>query len=164
MKIEALSSGDTIYSALQHHEQDIYLLLDGARFEDIYAFLYHMEDQPEYVPVYRGSYYESVMEGGPCLVKTSDQGALLSWYIEEGANEKKGLLLVSELHMKELAGHFQQFLEARLPDKEVVLFRFYDPYVFHALAPFSSKQGLAHLLNPLLQVFWEKDATFYKLS
>lgn len=164
MKVAAVSSVDTIYSALQRHEHNVYLLLDGARFDDIFAFLYKTDSHPEYIPLYRGTYYESVMEGGPCLVKAPLKGNLLSWYIEEGAKEMKGLLLSSELPLQELAKHFQQFLEVRIQNKEVVLFRFYDPCVFHALAPFPNKQPIVQLLKPLQQVFWEKDATFYQLS
>jgi len=164
MKVEAVSSGDNIYTALQQHEQNVYLLLDGARFDDIFAFIYKIDSHHEYVPLYRGTYYESVMEGGPFLVKTHVHGSLLSWYIEEGAKEMKGLLMSSELPLQELAKHFQQFLEVRTPNQEVMPVRIYDPCFFHALTPFYNKQPLVQLLKPLQQVFWAKDETIYQLS
>jgi len=163
MKLEALDPEEKITRVLQQFsEHDGYLLLDGARFEDIYAFLYKNYNHPTYIALYKGTYFESTMEGGPFLVQLQGQNdKLLSWYTESGDDAMKGLLLVSQLNLQDLAGHFHQFLKARRPNNEIVLFRFYDPDTFQALVPLRDK--LANLLKPLPHVFWKKNSTLCQL-
>ena len=163
MKFEALNPEEKITRVLQQYgEHDAYILLDGARFEDIYPFLYKNYDHPAYIALYKGTYFESTMEGGPFLVQLQGQDdKLLSWYTENGDDAKKGLLLVSQLNLQDLADHFHEFLKARRPNNEIVLFRFYDPDILHALAPLHDK--IANLLKPLLHVFWKKDAPLCQL-
>ena len=142
------------YAAPQH----AYLLMDGARFENIYAFLYEQEEQPEYFPLYRNTYYESAMEVSPCLVRLSHSGTkLVPWFDTEGAQALKAMAVVSDMSLKQLGEHFQQFLEAKLPTMEVALFRFYDPVIFDAIAPLKDNALLIKMMQPCSAVYWKNN-------
>jgi hypothetical protein len=146
-------------------DSTVYLLMDGARFKNIHAFIYKKEDLPDYHALYRGTFLEKAVEVSPCLVRVQDMyGELLRWYVEEGANEKKAMLIVSDVGINDLTRHFQNFLEARLPSNKIVLFRFYDPGVFHAMAHLHKKQQIAALLEPCTGIYWKIEDAYYCLA
>lgn len=143
----------------------VYLLLDGARFEDVHRFIYQMDELPEYEPLYRGTFFAKAHEVSPCLVKVSgEKPEMLDWFFSEGAAERKAVLITSGMNLQELAGHFRKYLEARLPSRKIVLFRYYDPGILHALIPFGAKPQVAGMLAPCSGLAWNLDGVFYELA
>ncbi len=118
--VTPLKNADALEEHMAAHTREggkVYLLLDGARFDDIHAFIYRTDQSPEYIPLYRGTYFESVLEVSPCLALALDEDApLLRWALREGMAEGKAMLIVADLGLEELAAHFQNFLEAKLPN------------------------------------------------
>ncbi|HEX8365208.1 MAG TPA: DUF4123 domain-containing protein [Allosphingosinicella sp.] len=57
--------------------------------------------------------------------------SLTAAWREDGAGRNWRILAGSELAWDGLRRHFKNFLNARLPDGTVALFRFYDPRVFN---------------------------------
>lgn len=165
MKMCAFDTAFEMQNALLQTEDNIYLLMDGARFENIHAFIYKMEETPEYISLYRGTYYESVLEVSPCLVRPhSSHEGLLSWYIAKGADEHKAILLVSKEDGKTLAEHFREFLEAKLPSMEIVLFRFYDPCILNCMARLQHKPQIKEMFKHCASVCWRYDGIDYALQ
>ncbi len=143
----------------------VYLLLDGARIDDIHAFIYRTDQNPAYVPLYRGTYFESVLEVSPCLARADGWDApLLRWALDKGLAEGKAMLLVADMELEALAEHFQNFLEVRLPNLNIVLFRFYDPVVFNAMAHLHEKPQLRALFGPCRVLFWHADGVYRGLE
>jgi hypothetical protein len=156
MQLEQFDASFDVLQQLARTKHTLYLLMDGARFKNIRGFIHQYEDSPRYFPLYRGTYFESALEVSPCLIRVNGtRTGLLPWYIETGANERKALVIVSQYDLKALGRHFQNFLEARLPSMQIVMFRFYDPGVFGALAPFHAKKSVHEMLLPCEEVYWK---------
>jgi hypothetical protein len=70
---------------------------------------------------------------------------------ERGLGRSWGLLCESELPFDTLRRHFKKFLNARLADGTVALFRFYDPRVFHSYIRACSPEERAPWFNGIVQ-------------
>lgn len=164
MILEKLDKETRLEQDLLDSEDIPYLLIDGARFDDIYAFIYSLNHDPEFSILFMGTYFESVLEGSPCLIRLTEENIMfLSWFFEEQDSCKKGLLLFSEYEREALAEHLKQFFEAEMPDGEVVFFRFYDPFVFHFLAPLHEKKNMSAILKPFRKIYWHYNDAYYML-
>jgi hypothetical protein len=165
MRISALNNRAEAEDALLNASGRVYVLLDGARFGNVHRFIYERIEHPEYRALYRGTFFEPITDVSPCLVDVSnDRGPMLSWYFEEGADKSQGIVMASDFDLRELSSHLQNFLEAGLPTKRIVLFRFYDPEVFTAIAQFPKKKIVSAFLHPLDLVIWQRKNQFFKIA
>lgn len=69
--------------------------------------------------------------GAPWLVPIDPAEPLLATWQQHGHGLSWGLMVLSDLPLAQLQRHFRRFLQAKLPDGTVALFRFYDPRVFN---------------------------------
>ena len=67
----------------------------------------------------------------PWLVRIDPAEPLLPTWQQHGHGANWGLMLLSARPIEALRHHFRRFLQARLPDGMIVMFRFYDPRVFN---------------------------------
>jgi len=67
----------------------------------------------------------------PYLVRIDEDSPLMAAWTDRGAGRNWGILCESAMEFASLRRHFKKFLNARLPDGTVALFRFYDPRVFN---------------------------------
>lgn len=67
----------------------------------------------------------------PWLVRIDPAEPLLPTWQQHGHAGSWGLLALSDRPIESLQSHFRRFLQARLPDGTIALFRFYDPRVFN---------------------------------
>ncbi|SFK42278.1 protein of unknown function [Desulfomicrobium apsheronum] len=161
MDIQNMDAAFDLLGTLAGNPNNIYLLMDGARFKNIHAFIYEHEDNPDYIPLYRGTYYESLVEVSPCLVRIKDMHrGLMPWFVRQGADELKALALVSTLPLKDLAEHFRTCLEANLPNQGLALFRFYDPSVMVMLASPALQQQAAFVFKHVSEMYWKIDGAY----
>lgn len=72
-----------------------------------------------------------LLEAAPWLVRIDPAEPLLGIWQQHGHGASWGMMVLSDLPIDRLQRHFRRFLQARLPDGMVVLFRFYDPRVFN---------------------------------
>jgi hypothetical protein len=165
MKLRSFVSPTDFRNDLDHVAGSAWLLLDGARFENIHKFIYTLDPAPGYYALYRETEFAPIADAGPFLLRvTPGYGELWSWFVWQGAEEQRALLLLSQHSLRTLASHFQQYLEARLPNLDVVLFRFYDPAIFHILAAQCIKPNIAAMLAPCSAVYWHNDAAFHVVA
>lgn len=141
-----------------------YLLLDGARFDCVHTVLREIPDTPLYVSLYQGTFYQKSLSVSPCLAEAAHDSALLNWYFSQGAQNGQALLVASQVTLEELAAHFRQYLEAHLPNKQVVVFRFYDPSIFHIVATHPDNPASSELLRPLDLALWQYQGTYWRFS
>ena len=66
----------------------------------------------------------------PYVVRLRSGEPLADAWRNVGAGRNWGILLQSALPIDQLRIHFKKFINAKLPDGTVALFRFYDPRVF----------------------------------
>ena len=66
----------------------------------------------------------------PYVVRMQTGEPLADAWRDTGSGRNWGILLQSTLPIDQLRIHFKKFINAKLPDGTVALFRFYDPRVF----------------------------------
>jgi hypothetical protein len=72
-----------------------------------------------------------LLDAAPWLVRIDAAEPLLGMWQQHGHGASWGLMVLSDLTIERLQRHFRRFLQAKLPDGMVVLFRYYDPRVFN---------------------------------
>jgi Domain of unknown function (DUF4123) len=66
----------------------------------------------------------------PYIVRLNNEEPLAVAWRGKGAGQSWGILLQSAGSLDQMRLHFKKFINARLPDGTLALFRFYDPRVF----------------------------------
>ena len=161
-KLDSTLSMTHYLSQLAGHK---YLLLDGSRFQDIYVHLYEQDHNhsPEFVPLFKSTQFESILEVSPCLIRLNTFSlGLLPWFLESETTMEKGWLFTSDWEMADLVTHFQDCLIAQLPDSSQVLFRYYDPVILHFVADCSDPSTWQKLAEPFSKVIWRYKKDFYE--
>ena len=82
-----------------------------------------------------GALEPSLAAVSPYLVAIDSREQLLHAWQDSGRGKNWGILVESELDLERLRRFFRRFLQVKLPDGEVVMFRFYDPRVFRGYLP-----------------------------
>ncbi|GGC33228.1 hypothetical protein GCM10011371_20830 [Novosphingobium marinum] len=82
--------------------------------------------------LYKGDLDPQIADVAPYLVVIDPNEPLLATWQEHGKGGNWGLMLLSSLSLEDLQKHFRKFMQAKLPDGTVSLFRFYDPRVFNS--------------------------------
>ena len=72
-----------------------------------------------------------VKAAAPWLVRLEPGSQVLSLWHHHGRAANWGIMVWSHAPIEQLQRHFRRFLQAKLPDGTIALFRFYDPRVFH---------------------------------
>jgi hypothetical protein len=165
MDIQNMGPDFDLFRTIGGNPNNIYLLMDGARFGNIHALIYEHEDNPDYIALYRGTYYESLVGVSPCLVRIQGMhSGLMPWFVRQGADELKALALVSALPLKDLAEHFRTCLEAKMPNQDIALFRFYDPSVMAMLASPAMQQQSDFVFKHVSEMYWKIDGRYRSAS
>jgi hypothetical protein len=66
----------------------------------------------------------------PYIVRVNAEDPLMKQWRSRGLGKNWGIMLESDSDIDYLRVHFKKFLNVRLPDGTVALFRFYDPRIF----------------------------------
>jgi hypothetical protein len=110
----------------------IYGIVDAARDAALHGLI---QACPEQVCLFAGKLGHPLDRVAPYLVRLdADAGLTQAWH-REGWGQSWGILCQSSKDLSDLRRHFRQFLQAMLPDGQIVLFRFYDPRVFRVYFP-----------------------------
>lgn len=147
---------DIFHSSLE--ENAIYLILDGARFANMYVFLGEQNRWENYIPLFRGTFYQTVEIAGPFLLSVHKNDSIFQWFMQLPENSLCGILLKTSIHMEELKEHLQNWLEVTLPDYNLALFRYYDPVVVHKIFGTMSEEELLALFGPIEAWGWYAEA------
>lgn len=135
-----------------------YAILDGASVRSLPDSLvspYHCE----YVCLFRGEMDRVLETRAPYLVKLGPEESVTQWILREGWGGHWGIFckVPADTTMDELRRHFRRFLQVRLPDNEILLFRFYDPRVFGVYLPTCEPEETAYVYGPVLSYSMEDD-------
>lgn len=120
-----------------------YGIVDAAQDEALYDLVLSCPDR---VCLFAGALQPPLDRVAPYLVRLTPEARLTQEWQREGWGKNWGILFMSPRSLGELRNHFRQFLQAMLPDGEIVLFRFYDPRVFRTYFPTLSDADRANWL------------------
>ena len=76
-----------------------------------------------------------ILAAAPWLVRINPAEELLPVWQKHGQAANWGMMVLSAAPIDQLQRHFRRFLQAKLPDGTIALFRFYDPRVFNTYMP-----------------------------
>jgi hypothetical protein len=110
----------------------LYGIIDAAQDERLYGWIVA---EPEHACLFAGKLDPVLARAAPYIVRLDEESPLLKRWQTDGRGKNWGIQCTSDASLAELRRHFRQFLQARLPDGKVVLFRFYDPRVWRAYLP-----------------------------
>lgn len=113
--------------------EECFILIDGAKIEDLGACIYQAEKAPQCDALYRGTELDSLQEVSPWLVRVGMDSPLLPLCFDEQQSEGVAILLVSDASLEQVADHFRGLLIAENTVGDDVLFRFHDPEVMRYL-------------------------------
>lgn len=111
---------------------ELFAIVDAARDRRLYGLV---ATATEYQCLFAGKLDPVLERAAPHLVRLDGADRLMEDWRGEGWGKAWGILCSSPLSLPELRRHFRRFLQAKLPDGAVVLFRFYDPRVWRTYLP-----------------------------
>lgn len=85
----------------------------------------------EHICLFKGKVDPALSRAAPWLVRIDEGEALLPTWQQHGRGLSWGVMAYSALPIDGLQRFFRRFLQAKLPDGTLALFRFYDPRVFN---------------------------------
>jgi hypothetical protein len=107
-------------------------LIDTTRDERLHPWLLA---SPYSACLFAGPLDPVLLRASPYIVRLDEGSPLLTAWRSEGWGRSWGIQCVSQAGLPELHRHFRHFLQAKLPDGRIVLFRFYDPRVWRVYLP-----------------------------
>lgn len=109
-------------------EHGWYAIIDCAQDPRLIGMV---ERSPARLCLFKGrSLSRAVLETAPWLVRLDPGSELLNAWQREGRGKSWGIMVYSALDLPALQRFFRRYLQAKLPDGTIALFRFYDPRVF----------------------------------
>ncbi|WP_420382714.1 DUF4123 domain-containing protein [Novosphingobium sp.] len=105
-----------------------YAIIDGSRDPRLEALVGGCRD---HICLFKGRLDPQLSQVAPWLVRIHESEPLLGTWQQHGRGLAWGMMVYSSASLVDLQRFFRRFLQARLPDGMVALFRFYDPRVFN---------------------------------
>src|SRR5215216_2169579 len=117
-----------------------YGLIDAARDDRLYELV---AASRAHACLFAGELDPELERAAPYIVRLTDDSPLCEAWRDEGRGQSWGIQCTSTSSLAEVRRHFRHFLQAKLPDGTVALFRFYDPRVFRTYLPTCTPHELA---------------------
>ena len=105
-----------------------FAIIDGAQDPRLEALVRSCVD---HVCLFKGELHPALSQAAPWLVRIDERDPLLDTWRQHGKAQNWGIMLLSSLDLHDLRRQLRRFLQARLPDGTIALFRFYDPRAFN---------------------------------
>jgi len=126
-----------------------FLLIDGAKVNDLAQVIYRELEKPQCDALYRGTELADLLEVSPWLVETGMESSLAHKCFGEWKHQGAAIVLQADCPFEEVMSHLRGLLLARLGTGDDVVFRFYDPEIARYLLNWdSSGEDLKRLLGP----------------
>ena len=134
---------------------NLYGLFDCAADDTLYPLV---AATPGHACLYAGDIDPELAPAAPFIVEVRETDPLLRAFLAEGHGKNWGILCESRLSLSLVRFHFRHYLQARLPDKRVVEFRFYDPRVFRVYFPTCAPDELVRWFDGITRFIVENEA------
>ncbi|KPP97394.1 DUF4123 domain-containing protein [Marinobacter sp. HL-58] len=106
-----------------------FLLIDGAKVNNLSQVIYRELDTPHCDALYRETELADLLEISPWLVEAGMDNALAHKCFEEWKHQGAAIVLQADCHFENVMDHLRGLLMARLATGDEVVFRFYDPEI-----------------------------------
>jgi hypothetical protein len=110
----------------------LYGIVDTAQDDRLYEWV---KATPEHACLFAGKLDPVLERASPFILNLDKAPSFLARWDTEGRGKNWGIRCFSERPLVAVRRHFRHFLQAKLPDGRVVLFRFYDPRVWTVFLP-----------------------------
>jgi hypothetical protein len=110
----------------------LFALVDAARDRRLFPLIAACA---EYECLFAGVIAPPLDRASPYIVRVENGAALFDLWREAGWGQSWGLFLRTREDLGAVRRRLRHFLQAKLPDGRIVLFRFYDPRVWRDYAP-----------------------------
>ncbi len=132
-----------------------FAIIDGARDSRLEALVRQCAD---HICLFKGDIDPRLSQTAPWLVRIDERESLLPTWQQHGQGQSWGMMLLSSLTIEGLQRHLRRFLQAKLPDGMIALFRFYDPRVFNTYIRAASAEEREPWFDGVLQYAVESEA------
>ena len=105
-----------------------FAIIDGAQDPRLVPLI---QSCREHDCLFAGKLDADLAGASPWIVRIDDRDQLLSTWQTHGRGLHWGIMIEAHGQLSDLRRHFRKFLQAKLPDGMIALFRFYDPRVFN---------------------------------
>ena len=105
-----------------------YAIIDGSRDPRLEGLVRGCQD---HICLFKGTLDPALSQAAPWLVRIDEREPLLATWQQHGRAQAWGMMVYTTESLTDLQRFFRRFLQAKLPDGMIVLFRFYDPRVFN---------------------------------
>jgi hypothetical protein len=126
----------------------LYGIVDTARDAQLYPLVMA---SPVHECLFAGELEAPLERAAPYLVELTDDTPLKGIWRAEGWGQAWGILVRSDLELKDLRRHLRKFLLVQLPDGDTVFFRFYDPRVWRVYWPTCTEEEKANWLEGVVE-------------
>lgn len=121
-----------------------YLILESDSPESLLQQLYEIEPNPEWEYLFAHTDWAAYWQESPILLKAYEDSALRRWALQGFESERwVGLVIESDQSFQMVADWARLKLSVQLEGGGKGLLRFYDPLVWHRLAPSAQGDGSA---------------------
>lgn len=124
---------------LANTQDNFYAVIDGAACQPLRQQLYEM--QPPYYCLWSGELAPDIQEVAPYLVKVDEHEGFFLWLLENGWENYWNIFIDSPLPLDKLKRKLKTLQFVLSPEKQSLLFRYYDPRVLDLILPFSDKEN-----------------------
>jgi hypothetical protein len=128
---------------------DWYAIVDGAADARLYPVV---RGASQHACLYESDYPEETLAALPHLVKLVNGESLPELWRRHESGRFWGMACRSSLGLKPLRRHLRKFTTARLPQGDVVLFRFWDPRVFATFAESATPEEIGPFFDAIEEV------------
>lgn len=131
-------------------------IVDGAQRPSISLEL--GERGASYQCLFNGELEPEVAAVAPYLIDLTEDQALAEWLFSIGWGNNLGVFLLTDQEFLEVRKHFRRMTMVRMPDDQIVFFRFYDPRVLRTFLPTCDNSQLEFIFGKLVERFVFEDA------
>lgn len=134
---------------MQPAQPACYGIIDCAQDERLHDLV---SRQPNSLCLFKGDKVApAIRKAAPWLVRLDPGSGVLNLWHLHGRAANWGIMAWSTAPLDQLHRHFRRFLQARLPDGTIALFRFYDPRVFHTYLRAATPEERAPWFRDIVQ-------------
>lgn len=110
-----------------------FVLIDGAKVNNLSQFIYREEEPPQCDTLYRGTEFADLSEISPWLVETGINSMLALKCFDEWKHQGAAIVVQANCDFEQVMDHLRGLLKAQLVTGDEVIFRFYDPEIMRGL-------------------------------
>jgi hypothetical protein len=110
-----------------------FILIDGAKVNNLSRFIYREEESPRCDALYRETEFADLSEISPWLVETGINSTLALKCFDEWKQQGAAIVVQADCDFEQVMTHVRGLLKALLVTGDEVIFRFYDPEITRGL-------------------------------